>query len=83
LQIQHLREALADPGQPDGYNWDMLDGYEGDEPSSLLHHPDLQAKVRRVIMQGFIDPEDFNGVCLAKFAALPCANLLFLGPRDE
>ncbi|KAE9365328.1 zf-PARP-domain-containing protein [Stipitochalara longipes BDJ] len=60
-QLQNLRVALADPDQPDGYNWEMLDGYEGDEPSSLVHHPDLQKKVRRVIMQGYIDPEDFNG----------------------
>lgn len=25
-------------------------------------HPDLQEKIRRVIEQGFIDAEDFNGV---------------------
>jgi len=61
----------------------MLDGYEGDDPSSLAHHPDLQAKVRRVIIQGYIDPEDFNGVGIARFAALPCTNLLFSGPGDE
>jgi hypothetical protein len=27
-----------------------------------VNHPDLQEKVKRVITQGFIDPEDFNGV---------------------
>jgi hypothetical protein len=25
-------------------------------------HPEVQAKIRRVIEQGHIDPEDFNGV---------------------
>lgn len=53
---------LADPTKPDGYNWDFLDGYEGDEKNSLDKRPELQAKVRRVIMQGYIDPEDWNGV---------------------
>ncbi len=61
----------------------MLDGYEGDEPSSLVHYPDLQKKVRRVIMQGYIDPEDFNGVCTTRFAACAYTNLLLSGPGDE
>ncbi|KAH8773007.1 poly polymerase and DNA-ligase Zn-finger region-domain-containing protein [Hyaloscypha finlandica] len=60
-QIEHLRDTLADPDRPDGYNWELLDGYESDDRGSLVHHPDLQDKVRRVIMQGYIDPEDFNG----------------------
>jgi hypothetical protein len=64
MQLSNIRDALADPDQPDGYNWEMLDGYENeDDPSSLAQHPDLQEKVRRVIMQGFIDAEDWNGVC--------------------
>jgi hypothetical protein len=57
-----LRNSIADPDHPDSYNWEALDGYEGDEPNSLDKYPDLQEKVRRVITQGFIDPEDFNGV---------------------
>ena len=72
LQLQHLREALADPDQPDGYNWEMLDGYgDEDDKFSLSDHPELQEKVRRVIMQGFIDHEDWNGVCLYTFKSLP------------
>jgi len=39
-----------------------LDGFDGDEKNSLDKHPDLQEKVKRVITQGFIDPEDWNGV---------------------
>lgn len=30
-------------------------------------HPDVQEKVRRCINQGFIDPEDFKGVCIEIF----------------
>lgn len=30
-------------------------------------HPEIQEKVRRVVMQGHIDPEDFNGVGLPSF----------------
>ena len=48
--------------------------YSGD---SRLHpsdndsdHPDLQEKVRRCVNQGFIDPEDFNGVCLRSYSSL-------------
>ena len=74
MQIQHLREALADPGKPDGYNWEMLDGYgDEDDKFSLADHPELQEKVRRVITQGFIDHEDWNGVCLHAFNSLPPA----------
>ena len=54
---------MQDPDAPEGtYRWDFLDGYEGEENNSLDKTPDLQAKVRRVIEQGFVDPEDFNGV---------------------
>ncbi|KAL2129067.1 hypothetical protein VTI74DRAFT_8282 [Chaetomium olivicolor] len=38
------------------YRWDMLDGWE-----ELQEHPDAVEKVKRVITQGHIDPEDFNG----------------------
>jgi hypothetical protein len=50
--IQSIRES-AD-GEDGTYDWDLVDGY--DELSS-----DLQDKFRRVIEQGFIDPEDFKG----------------------
>jgi len=62
-QIQNIRNNLEDPNHPGVYRWDFLDGYEGDEKNSLDKHPDLQEKVRRVITQGFIDPDDWNGVC--------------------
>lgn len=61
-QLQNLRNKLVDPENPGVYRWDFLDGYEGDEKNSLDKHPDLQEKVRRVITQGYIDPQDFNGV---------------------
>ncbi|CAG8957701.1 hypothetical protein HYFRA_00000036 [Hymenoscyphus fraxineus] len=62
-QLQNLRNYLQVEGQPGTYDWDKLDGYDGhdNEKNSLDHHPDLQEKVRRVVTQGFIDPEDFNG----------------------
>ena len=60
--MQNIRENLVDPNQPGTYLWDKLDGYEGEERNSLDKSPDLQEKVRRDITQGFIDPEDFNGV---------------------
>ena len=63
-QLQNMRNNLEDPENPGVYRWDFLDGYEGDEKNSLDKYPDLQEKVRRVITQGFIDPEDFNGVSL-------------------
>jgi hypothetical protein len=59
-----MRDNLEDPNQPGVYRWDFLDGYDGGEKHSLDHHPDLQEKVRRVVTQGFIDPEDWNGVSL-------------------
>lgn len=58
--LLNIREALDPTGSGD-YKWDLLDGYCGDQTSSLTHRSDLQAKVRRVISQGFIDYEDFNG----------------------
>ncbi len=62
-QMENVRNYLQDPEAPEGtYRWDFLDGYEGDEKGSLEKYPDLQAKVRKAIEQGFIDPEDFNGV---------------------
>ncbi|TVY46372.1 PARP-type zinc finger-containing protein [Lachnellula occidentalis] len=60
-QIQNMRENLEDPESPGTYRWDYLDGYDSGEKNSIDRFPDLQEKVRRVITQGFIDPEDFNG----------------------
>ncbi|PBP15362.1 hypothetical protein BUE80_DR013901 [Diplocarpon rosae] len=61
--IEGIRNFLVDPANPGTYRWDMLDGYdsEGAEKNSLERKPDLQEKVRRCIIQGFIDEEDFNG----------------------
>jgi hypothetical protein len=56
-----LREYL-DPAGTGDYQWDRLDGYDSEDKGSLNAHPDLQAKVRRVVTQGFIDQEDWNGV---------------------
>ncbi|POS87861.1 hypothetical protein EPUL_000220, partial [Erysiphe pulchra] len=59
--LQNIRNAL-DHNDSGEYSWDALDGYQGaDEKSSLEHFPDLQEKVRRVVTQGYIDPEDFKG----------------------
>ncbi|KAH8660782.1 poly polymerase and DNA-ligase Zn-finger region-domain-containing protein [Tricladium varicosporioides] len=60
-QLQNMRNYLEDPEKPGTYRWDFLDGYDGEEKSSLAKHPDLQEKVRRVVTQGFIDPDDWNG----------------------
>lgn len=60
-QIKNMRDYLANPATG-GYNWDALDGYEGDEKNSLSRAPDLQDKVRKAIEQGHVDDEDFNGV---------------------
>lgn len=83
-QLLNMRNYL---GKPDGtYQWDALDGYEGGEKNSLDHHPDLQEKVRDAITNGFIDPDDFNGVCLIPS---PISHLCdgtltpIIGPRDE
>lgn len=62
--LQNIRQALDQQNSGD-YSWEALDGYEGcDDKNSLHNYPDLQVKVRRVITQGFIDPEDFKGVDL-------------------
>lgn len=63
-QLQNLRHYLEGEGNEDSgnYRWDFLDGYEDGGKGGLDGHPDLQAKVRRVITQGYIDPEDWKGV---------------------
>lgn len=60
-QLQNLRTYLEDPAKPGTYRWDMLDGYEDGGKGGLDNAPDLQEKVRRVITQGFVDAEDWNG----------------------
>lgn len=62
FQLQNIRSELEDPKKPGTYRWDYLDGYDGDDKNSLDKTPDLQEKVRQAITNGFIDPEDFNGV---------------------
>ncbi|RYO88388.1 hypothetical protein DL766_003067 [Monosporascus sp. MC13-8B] len=52
--ISNIQESIKNA---DGdYDWNMLDGYD-----ELDDHPDVQEKIRRVVTQGHIDPEDFNG----------------------
>lgn len=34
-------------------------------------HPDVREKIQRVITQGHIDPEDFNGVSNSQFCSTP------------
>ncbi|KAK0105767.1 hypothetical protein ONS95_004286 [Cadophora gregata] len=59
--LESLRRSIEDPEEPGTYRWDMLDGYDSGDKSSLDKRPDLQETVRRCITQGFIDPEDWNG----------------------
>ena len=73
MSVSNVQEAISDG--KGGYQWDMIDGY--DELKYVLldytymlfvltyprsDHPDVQEKIRRVITQGHIDPDDFNGV---------------------
>ncbi|CAP67595.1 uncharacterized protein PODANS_1_14880 [Podospora anserina S mat+] len=53
--ISNLQEYLSKDKNGE-YNWDMLDGWE-----ELEEYPDLRQKVQRVLNQGHIDAEDFNG----------------------
>jgi hypothetical protein len=68
-QLENIRSYL-DPSGTGDYQFDMLDGFDSDDKGSLLSHPDLQEKVRRVITQGFIDPEDWNGVSFPPLSTL-------------
>ncbi|KAM3066546.1 hypothetical protein ACMFMG_002261 [Clarireedia jacksonii] len=62
-QLENLRLYLeGDDNHGSGeYRWDFLDGYDDSGKGGLDGHPDLQEKVRRVVEQGFIDPEDWKG----------------------
>ncbi|KAL1871979.1 hypothetical protein VTK73DRAFT_1809 [Phialemonium thermophilum] len=52
--IQSIRDTVGlESGNVD---WDAIDGYD-----ELAEHPDVQEKIRRVVTQGHIDPEDFKG----------------------
>ncbi|GKT92497.1 protein kinase Rad3 [Colletotrichum tofieldiae] len=53
-QMAHVKELCE---KEDGtFDFDAFDGYD-----EMGDHPDLQAKIRKAIEQGHIDPEDFNG----------------------
>ncbi|KAF7862549.1 hypothetical protein EAF04_007422 [Stromatinia cepivora] len=58
-QLENMRTYLKDG--KGGYMWDKLDGYNDGGKGSLDDHPEMQEKVRRVVTQGFIDPEDWKG----------------------
>ncbi|APA11355.1 hypothetical protein SS1G_11605 [Sclerotinia sclerotiorum 1980 UF-70] len=58
-QLENMRNYLEDG--KGGYMWDKLDGYNDGGKGSLDDHPEMQEKVRRVVTQGFIDPEDWKG----------------------
>lgn len=75
-QLENLREYLEEPGEPGTYRWDFFDGYDDEGVSGLVNHPDLQEKVRRVVTQGFIDPEDFNGVSETLIAVLKACGVM-------
>ncbi|QSZ36971.1 hypothetical protein DSL72_009063 [Monilinia vaccinii-corymbosi] len=62
-QLENLRKYLEDERKPNSgsYLWDKMDGYNDGGKGSLDDHPELQEKVRRVVTQGFIDPEDWKG----------------------
>ncbi|KAK6087840.1 non-ribosomal peptide synthetase protein [Seiridium cupressi] len=51
--IKHLQDAIERNGS---YDYEMIDGWE-----DLEEHPDVRDKIKRVLEQGHIDPEDFNG----------------------
>ncbi|KAI0534383.1 zf-PARP-domain-containing protein [Xylaria digitata] len=50
--ISNVQESIK---KDDDYDWDMLDGY--DEIEDL----EIKEKIQRVVSQGHIDAEDFNG----------------------
>jgi hypothetical protein len=75
-QLQNLRGYLEDPKNPGTYRWDFLDGYDEEGKSGLVSKPDLQEKVRRVVTQGYIDPEDWNGVRLTSIIFNSLADFL-------
>ncbi|KAK0613104.1 poly polymerase and DNA-ligase Zn-finger region-domain-containing protein [Bombardia bombarda] len=64
-QIQNMQNKIG-KGSNGEYRWDALDGWE-----ELEDAPAVQERIKRVINQGFIDPEDFNGVSGFRYASRP------------
>lgn len=62
-----MRKYLEKTEDSGDYDWDKMDGYNDGGKGSLDDHPDMQEKVRRVVTQGFIDPEDWKGVCIPHY----------------
>jgi serine/threonine-protein kinase ATR len=71
-QLQGVRDLAERDGK---FDFDMIDGYDelgwvyrsslsaaAADWATRREHPEVQAKIRRVVEQGHIDPEDFNGV---------------------
>ncbi|TGO32629.1 hypothetical protein BHYA_0300g00010 [Botrytis hyacinthi] len=58
-QLENMRNYLEDG--KGGYMFDKMDGYNDGGKGSLDDHPEMQEKVRRVVIQGYIDPEDWKG----------------------
>ncbi|RDW66770.1 hypothetical protein BP5796_09519 [Coleophoma crateriformis] len=58
--LRHYLEGEDNKGSEE-FRWDYLDGLEGEAKGDLTDHPELQEKVKRVVKQGFIDPEDWKG----------------------
>ncbi|KAK8089902.1 hypothetical protein PG997_004863 [Apiospora hydei] len=54
-QLQNLQAAIYN-SDGDVYDWARIEGF-----NELAEFPELQARVRRVVAQGHIDDEDFNG----------------------
>ena len=59
-QLENIRNSIEHPVHEGQYDWDMMDGLQGEDKKDRLP-PDDQEKVKRCITQGFIDPEDWNG----------------------
>ncbi|AEO54679.1 hypothetical protein MYCTH_2297494 [Thermothelomyces thermophilus ATCC 42464] len=54
-QVVHIQQKIGKDSNGE-YRWDAIDGWE-----DLEDRPDIREKIKRVIRQGHIDPEDFNG----------------------
>lgn len=85
-QIKHLRDNIDRNGS---FDFDMIDGWEDLEYATWFcevvcitdfdyrDNPDVQEKIKRVVEQGHIDPEDFNGV--RGSSVTPAATLTHVG----
>ncbi|KAL2169718.1 hypothetical protein VTG60DRAFT_5771 [Thermothelomyces hinnuleus] len=54
-QVVNIQQKIGKDSNGE-YRWDAIDGWE-----DLEDRPDIREKIKRVIRQGHIDPEDFNG----------------------